>query len=98
MQFCPKTATPAVDGLPSANRLERRGGISESELALRTLHRAVAHLIDERDGNQQLLVEANRQAIALLCKAAQEVTRKDRRDATRRYAISWIWDALGWTK
>lgn len=78
--------------------MERRQGFSKPERALRTLHHAVAHLIDERDSNHQLSVEANREAIALLCQAAQEVTRKDRRDATRRYAISWIWDALGWTK
>ena len=78
--------------------MERRQGVSEQEQALRKLHHAVAHLINERDSNQQLFVEANQQAIALLCKAAQDLTRKDRRDATRRYAISWIWDALGWTR
>lgn len=88
----------SVHGVSNTNMLERRQGMSAPEHALRTLHHAVAHLISERDNNQQLSLGANRQAIALLCKAAQELTRKDRRDTTRRYAISWIWDALGWTK
>lgn len=98
MPFYRVTPTSTPIFLPNGIAVERRQRISEQEEALRTLHHAVAHLIKERDSNQQLFVEANQQAIAFLCKAAQDVTRKDRRDATRRYAISWIWDALGWTK
>lgn len=76
------------------NGLERRKAESDSEMATRILHRAVGHLLWERERAEYLDIEDNEAAVEMLCGAAQEVAKGERRQGVRRSTLDWLQDAI----
>ena len=76
------------------NGLERRKAVSESETATRVLHRAVGHLLWERERAEYLDITNNEAAIEILCEAAQAVAKSDRRQSLRTYTLDWLRNAI----
>lgn len=74
----------------SGEGLERRRTSSDAEIATRILHRAVGHLLWERERGEYLDLALNEAAVELLCEAAQEVARSDRRQSVRSHTLDWL--------
>lgn len=80
------------------NGLERRKTVSDPEVATHVLHRAVGHLLWERERREYLDIAINEAALEILCEAAQEVARNDRRQSVRTYTLAWLWNVMKLTK
>lgn len=69
---------------------ERRCGISDMELAAAILSDALSYLSENQLAGRYLSLEANREAIRLLCQAAQEIYHSERRAPARRSIAAWL--------
>lgn len=69
---------------------ERRQATSDSEIATRILHRAVGHLLWERERGQYLDLAVNGASIEILCNAAQALAKADRRHSMRTDTLAWL--------
>ena len=74
---------------------ERRCGISDMELAAAMLSHAVAYLIEEQRAGRRLPLQANREAIRLLCQAGDAVACGERREPARQLIAAWLSKARG---
>jgi len=69
---------------------ERRRGASDLERASEMLSHAVQYLLSEQIKGRRRTVKANREAVALLCAAAQELAQEERRKPARRSIAAWL--------
>lgn len=69
---------------------ERRCGISDIELAAAMLSHAVAYLINEQLAGRRSPIQANRDAIQILCQAGEALALTERREPGRRFIAEWI--------
>ena len=69
---------------------ERRCGVSDLELAAAMLAHAVSYLIGEQLVGRRFPPQANREAVQILCQAAEAVESIERREPARRLIAAWI--------
>lgn len=69
---------------------ERRCGISDAVLAATMLSHAVAYLLNEQLAGGRSPVQANREAIQILCQAGDAIARTERREPERRLVAAWL--------
>jgi len=60
------------------------------ELAAAMLSHAVAYLLNEQLAGGRSPVQANREAIQILCQAGDMITRTERREPERRLVAAWL--------
>jgi len=69
---------------------ERRRGSSDLERASETLAHAVQYLLLQQIEGRRKTIRANREAVAILCAAAQELAHEERRKPARRSIAAWL--------
>ena len=83
-----------IDSIYNPSRLflvpERRSLNSELELAADTLGNAVHYLVTEQRIDRRVSMQANRDAIGILCEAAREIAQQERRSAARKSVASLL--------
>jgi hypothetical protein len=63
---------------------------SDLERAAEILAHAVQYLVDEQLLGRRDPVQANRQAVAILCQAGRELEQNERRAPARRSVATWL--------
>ena len=69
---------------------ERREGISDLERAAELIEHAIQYLVTEQLRDRRSPVQANHGAIALLCDAAGQIARVERRKSDRSLIAGWL--------
>ena len=69
---------------------ERRCGISDTVLAATMLSHAIDYLLNEQLAGRRSHIQANREAIQILCQAGDAITRTERREPERRLVAAWL--------
>jgi len=69
---------------------DRHTTLSDLESAVEMLEHAVEHLVVEQVQSLRAPVQANRDAIAILCQAVHEMVQVERRSPTRSAVARWL--------
>jgi hypothetical protein len=82
--------TSTVKSSPLLFITERRRLTSDLEIASGVLSRAVEYLVSEQLNGRRNPVQANREAIAILCEAGRKLSQEERRKPARRSIAAWL--------